>query len=178
MALAEKYIPYYTYDDWLHWEGRWELIEGIAIAMSPMPIPEHQRVAGNMLFEFKQALKGKCNTCIAYLPIDYKVSDDTIVQPDLLITCKEIEKKYLDFPPSLVVEILSPSTTLKDRNTKYQIYEQQGVKYYLIVDVNQKRMEIYQLINGKYELQQYMNEFEFQLEENCILSPQLDDVWE
>lgn len=45
MGLAEKYIPHYTYNDWLHREGRWELFKGHPIAMSPMPVPEHQRIA-------------------------------------------------------------------------------------------------------------------------------------
>lgn len=49
MKLAEKYIPLYTYNDWLYWEGRWELIEGHPVAMSPMPIPEHQRVASESI---------------------------------------------------------------------------------------------------------------------------------
>jgi hypothetical protein len=44
MGLAQKYIPHYTYDDWLHWEGRWELIEGIPIALIPSPPPAHQLI--------------------------------------------------------------------------------------------------------------------------------------
>jgi len=177
MQAVLKYLPHYTYDDWLHWEGRWELIEGIPVAMSPMPVPEHQRVAADLIYEFKQALKGKCSDCKAYLLLDYKVSEETILQPDLLIVCGRIEKKYLDFTPSLVVEILSPATTIKDRNTKYQIYEQQGVKYYLIVDIKQKQVEIHELINGKYILQIYSGQFQFELKEDCLISPELDNIW-
>ena len=33
MAIANKILPYYTYDDWIEWEGKWELIEGIRYAM-------------------------------------------------------------------------------------------------------------------------------------------------
>jgi len=65
--------------------------------------------------------------------------------PDILIVCGEIRKKYLDFPPILVVEILSPATALKDRHTKYELYQQQGVKYYLIADTDKKTIEIYEL---------------------------------
>jgi hypothetical protein len=32
---TEKAIEYYTYYDYLHWEGKWELIEGIPMAMTP-----------------------------------------------------------------------------------------------------------------------------------------------
>jgi hypothetical protein len=44
-----RLLPHYTYDDWLNWEGQWELIEGIPYAMSPMPVPNHQRIAANLL---------------------------------------------------------------------------------------------------------------------------------
>lgn len=42
MGLADKIIPTYTYNDWVHWEGKWELVEGSPIAMSPTPAPLHQ----------------------------------------------------------------------------------------------------------------------------------------
>ncbi|WP_373286923.1 Uma2 family endonuclease [Filimonas zeae] len=40
------------------------------------------------------------------------------MQPDMLVVCGEITRKYLDFAPALVIEILSPSTALKDRHTR------------------------------------------------------------
>ncbi len=52
--------------------------------------------------------------------------------------CGEIKNKYLDFAPALVAEILSPSTVLKDRHSKFSIYEQQGILYYLIIDIEKK----------------------------------------
>ncbi len=39
---AVKLLPYYTYEDYCRWEGRWELIDGIPFAMSPAPTPRHQ----------------------------------------------------------------------------------------------------------------------------------------
>lgn len=179
MGLAQKYIPHYTYDDWLRWEGRWELIEGIAVAMSPMPLPEHQRVASEIRGEFWAALRKKgCRECRTYDPVDFKISDTTILQPDILIVCGKIHKAFLDFPPVLVVEVLSKSTEDRDRNVKYDFYEQEGIKYYLMVDVKKKTIEIYELINGKYQLQSYTDKFEFQLNENCTILPEFAHIWE
>ena len=124
MSNAIKILPHYTYDDWINWEGQWELIDGIPYAMSPMPVPKHQRVAANILAEFRIELK-KCKHCNVYQPLDYKISDEIIVQPDMLIVCGKIEKNFLDFPPALVGEILSPSTALKDGHSKFEIYQQQ-----------------------------------------------------
>jgi len=178
MALSNKIIPHYTYQDYIQWEGRWELIEGHPIAMSPMPIPEHQRLSANLIYEFKNELKKNCKDCKVYSPLDYKISEDTTIQPDVLIVCGKIKKPYLDFPPLVAVEILSPSTGLRDRNTKYSIYQEQGVKYYLIVDADKSMIEIYELINGKYEVQPCINGFSFYFNENCEISPQLDNIWE
>ena len=179
MGLAEKYIPHYTYDDWLHWEGRWELIDGIPVAMSPMPLPEHQRVALELSTELNLALrKSGCKECKAYQPIDYKIAEDTIFEPDILIVCGEINKSYLDFTPALIVEVLSKSTEEKDRGIKFDYYQQEGVKYYLLVDWKKQSIEIYQLIDEKFQLQDYKNGFNFQLNDNCAISPELDNVWE
>ncbi|HEY5405478.1 MAG TPA: Uma2 family endonuclease [Ginsengibacter sp.] len=103
MAIANKIIPHYTYDDWVHWEGKWELIDGHPIAMNPTPVPAHQRVAAELRTELLLALrKSNCKKCRVYDPVDYKISDDTILVPDILIICGEVKKKYLDFAPSLL----------------------------------------------------------------------------
>ena len=179
MGSALKYIPHYTYDDWLHWEGRWELINGIPIAMSPMPVPEHQRVAGELHTELNIAIrKSRCKNCSVYQPIDYKIAEDTIFEPNILIACGKINRSYLDFAPSLIVEIVSKSTEERDRGIKYDYYEQQGVKYYIIVDWRKKTIEIYRLMDGRYQLQSWERNFEFQLNENCKISPELENIWE
>lgn len=179
MGLAEKYLPHYTFEDWLHWEGRWELIEGHPIAMSPMPVPEHQRVAAELITELSLALrKSRCKDCKVYQPLDFKISESTIFEPDVLIVCGKIYKSYLDFPPALIIEILSKSTEERDRGIKYEYYEQQGVKYYLIVDVKKKTIEIYQLTNNAYVPQLYVNGFEFSFKDDCSISPLLDNIWE
>jgi Uma2 family endonuclease len=153
MNVAHKYLPHYTYEDYLHWEGRWELIDGIPYAMAPMPVPEHQLLAGNLHAEFRASLKKAGCGCKVYQPLDYKLSDDTIFNPDLLIICKPITKKFLDFPPDLVVEILSESIQMKDRNVKFPKYEAEGIPYYLMIDPDSHSVEVYQLINGRYHRQ-------------------------
>lgn len=178
MGTANKIIPHYTYDDWVHWEGSWELIEGHPIAMSPTPIPAHQRVASEIRTELILALrKGKCKNCRAYDPLDYKISDDTILVPDIMIVCGEIKKNFLDFAPSLVIEILSPSTALRDRHTKYELYQNQGVKYYLIVNVDTKTIEIFELIDNVYQLQVNKIPIRFELENECFIEPDFTNVF-
>jgi Uma2 family endonuclease len=181
MSTAVKILPHYTYEDYCQWEGHWEVIEGIPYAMSPAPVPRHQFISGNIFREFSLSLRNKNCSCKPYMPLDYVVKDDTIVQPDFLVVCKEINKKFLDFTPSLVVEILSPATALKDRNNKFNIYEAQKIPYYLIVDIDKKEIEIYRLTeNGKYVLEIFSPglPYTFQLDSDCSVDVALPDIWE
>lgn len=178
MGYPNKILPHYTYEDYCRWEGQWELIEGIPYAMSPMPRPDHQAVAVNLATEFRHALKaGKCS-CKVYQPIDYKVENDTVLNPDLLIVCKPIVKQFLDFAPDLVVEILSPATALKDRHTKYEIYQQQQIRYYIIVDIDNRNVEVFELTGNVYTpvLLEQNKQFSFALT-GCSFSIIFENIW-
>ena len=178
MSIAEKYRPYYTYEDYCQWEGRWELIEGMPYAMSLAPVPAHQRASVLLSFEFVKALKN-CKNCKLFQPLDWKIKEDTIVQPDLLIVGDKIEKKILDFAPVLVVEILSPATASKDRGEKMELYHSQKVKYYLIVDPQFKKLEIYEFNEAQYEPVSVNPEtYHFTLHDNCIIDVDLLDIWD
>ena len=147
--------------------------------MSPLLIPIHQKVNGNLYSNFEIALKKSCKDCKAYLPIDWKIKESTILKPDLLIVCQKIEKKYLDFSPELVVEILSPSTAVKDRNIKKEIYLSQGVKYFLILDPQMKKIEIYEAVNNAYSpVSISPNNFVFSFKDGCTADVDFGDIWD
>jgi len=178
MASALQLLPHYTFEDWQRWEGQWELIHGVPYAMSPAPVPKHQIIANALGSEFAVALK-KCKHCKAMQPVDYRVADDIIVQPDLLVVCRKIEKAYLDFPPSLVAEILSPATALKDRHTKFQIYESQKISYYVIVSPDAEEVEVYTLQNDAYRLSAKGRDisFSFSFETDCSAGIDFTEIW-
>ncbi len=178
MSSAFKILPHYTYEDYCRWEGQWELIEGIPYAMSPAPRPEHQAVAGNLHAELRSALKKNSCACKVYQPIDYKISEDTILNPDLLIVCKPIQEAFLNFAPELGVEILSPATALKDRHTKFEIYQSEKIPYYLIIDVDKKQVELYQLSTDKYEKKDVDQQHPYSLSlSECTLDIVFDNIW-
>jgi Uma2 family endonuclease len=178
MNIAEKYRPHYTYDDYCLWEGKWELIEGMPYAMSPAPNIRHQKTAAHLNALFFNAL-GKCKKCKVYQPIDWRIGDDTVLQPDLSVVCKPINNNaYLDFPPELVIEILSPSTAQKDRREKFAIYQQQGVKYYLIIDPAFNKIEVFELVNGNYEAVAVSPSFYSFLLDDCTAEVSFDNLFE
>jgi Uma2 family endonuclease len=179
MSSGYKIQPHYTYEEYSRWEGQWEIIEGISYNMSSRLQPGHQAVAGNLHAEFRAALKAAGCSCTVYQPIDYKVAEDTVLNPDLLIVCQPIIKAFLDFAPELVVEILSSATALKDRHTKFEIYRQQQIPYYLMVDVDARTVEVYQLDDKKQYRQQELDlqkPFPFSFS-GCSCSLVFEAIW-
>ena len=89
--------------------------------------------------------------------LDFKYhpeENDDYVVPDVMVVC---DRKYLKGGsyrgvPKFIVETLSPSTALKDKTVKKDIYEKAGVSEYWIVFPQGKAVEIYYLENGAYTL--------------------------
>jgi Uma2 family endonuclease len=180
MGATVKILPHYTYDEYCKWEGQWELIEGIPYAMSPAPLPNHQYIATNLSAEFRFAFKNsKCKKCRASQPIDYKIAEDTVVQPDVLVYCGKLNKAFIDFPPRFVAEILSPSTALKDRHTKFHLYEKAGVPVFLIISPESEIVQLYVLEDGVYVLKQEGHDFtyRFEFDEDCSVEIDFNEIW-
>ena len=149
-ALKIEDIPQYTYDDYKHWEDRWELINGYPYAMAPMPMLKHKQISNKIAWQLEEILKD-CNKCQAYLPVDWKISDDTIVQPDNSVICHTPQNEaYISKAPTMIFEILSKSTAKKDLTIKYNLYEKEGVKYYIIINPDDNIAKIYSLLDGRY----------------------------
>lgn len=154
MASAERYIPHYTVKDYRNWTGDWELWRGIAVSMSPSPRPIHQEVAGNLVFQIKAALKTSrnCRKCRVLYELDWVIADDTVVQPDVLVTCDPLPPTHIETAPVFIAEVLSPSTADKDRTAKKPLYESEGVKYYAILDPDARHGELYANDGHGYQL--------------------------
>ncbi len=151
---AVNRYEHFTYRQYLTWpdEERWELIDGIAWSMSAAPTSRHQEILGKLHVRFAAFLKGK--TCKVFLaPFDVLLPKgdeedgdvDTVVQPDLSVFCdrSKITKPGARGAPDLLIEILSPSTTKKDINDKFDRYERAGVREYWLVDPGNRSIWLY-----------------------------------
>jgi len=118
--VKSKYITSYTYDDYKLWQGDWELYNGIAVAMSPAPMRKHQSLASEIIYNIREQFDD-CAQCEVLGEVDYKVSDDTVLRPDVVLTCDETNESYLVKAPEIIVEIISPSTAKRDEK-----YNKQG----------------------------------------------------
>ena len=142
MSSAQKFLPSYTINDYQHWEGDWELIEGIAVSMSPSPFGPHERTVAEIARSIGNSLDEQGTDCRVYAGLDWIISDDTVVRPDVMVVCGDQPEKHLEKAPIIVVEVLSASTRKLDIGSKRRIYGEAGVQIYLIVDVEKKTIEI------------------------------------
>ena len=107
------------------------------------------------------------------------MSPNTTVQPDNLVVCGELENAaYLSKAPTLIFEILSKSTAHKDRTTKFKLYQQKGVRYYVIVDPIESIAKVYCLQDGRYikVLDAGKDTVEFDLGK-CSISFEFSKIW-
>ncbi len=142
-------IEYYTYDDYATWSGEWELIYGLPLAMSPSPNVEHQTIAYDIAFELKLNAK-KCDYCLILGETDWKINDDTVVKPDVVVVCNETNSNYITKTPEIIIEVISKSTAKRDEKTKFQLYQEERVPYYIIVYPSDLKAKIYHLGNNGY----------------------------
>ncbi len=141
------------------------------------PIWKHQEFGGRFVTAFVNKLKEKDNcACKVLYECDWIINDDTVVRPDVMIICEPIEGNYPTKPPALILEILSPQTLLKDRNTKFNLYQAYGVKYYLIANIDKKEIECYQLRDNRFKQIEILKEFHFSA--NCSVEVKFDTLFQ
>lgn len=137
----------YSYADYLTWkfEQAVEIIKGRLLKMS-VPNRKHQEISWQLSGRFYTTFKGK--QCEAYAaPFDVRLSDRkksflankdllSVVQPDLCVICdiEKLDEKDCLGAPDLLIEILSTGNSKKEMRTKKDLYEENGVREYWVID--------------------------------------------
>jgi Uma2 family endonuclease len=148
-----------TYQDYatLPNDGRRYEIHDGALSVTPAPTPRHQRCAANLFRLLDAHVRAHGLGEVLFAPLDVILSDITIVQPDLVYLAAAdrlatVSQRGIEGPPTLAVEILSPSTTAIDRETKHRLYARHGVPYFWLVDPDAGTIEAYRLQGARYAL--------------------------
>ena len=154
---------FYTLDDYyaLPDERRVELIDGVFYDMVA-PSAFHQLILGHLSYQFRECAREHDKACeVLMAPFDVRLDMDnyTMVQPDLLVICHELDYlhlKRLEGAPDLAVEILSPSSRSKDMFLKLYKYQNAGVREYWIVDPENQTVTVHLLEDDEhYEPKKY-----------------------
>lgn len=135
-----------TTDEFLIWaeaqeRGRFELIAGEAVAMAP-EIADHGRAKFAISLALRVAIERAGVNCEAFVDsLTVRIDADSVVEPDALVNCGErVAAKSLYAPnPIIVVEVVCPSSRLRDFTEKFTDYFRvPSIQHYLIVDLERR----------------------------------------
>ena len=149
-----------TYADYLSWdtEEKYELFDGEPVLQARPSIP-HQNVEAALVQQLRNFLDGK--PCKVFSEIEVLLPDyahqtaDNVCNvyvPDIAVICdtEKLTNQHCFGAPTVVMEILSPSTAKADRILKLNKYQQAGIPEYWIVSPQEQNATVFTLQDGYY----------------------------
>lgn len=135
---------------------RYELVQGVVV-MSPSPTPRHQAVVVEILAQIALYLR---EHPVGQVLVETDVhlgrdsaGKDFVYRPEIVFVPAErwsqVEKR-LTGPPTLAVEVASPSSRRFDSETKKGDYERYGVREYWLVDPERETIVLYRYVRGRF----------------------------
>jgi len=148
-SVAEK-VRFSRYEDFRRWTetqpGYWILVHGEAMP-SPSPSRIHQEISARLEMLLFEVVRRTGRGWVYDAPLDVKLREDTVYQPDLLVVLREhadrLRPTHIEGAPDLIIEVLSPTTAHLDLWEKRYDYAQAGVQEYWVVDPGSRRVELY-----------------------------------
>ncbi|MBQ7498868.1 MAG: Uma2 family endonuclease [Selenomonas sp.] len=139
-------------------DRKYEMENGKVVMLAAASIP-HLRIQRKLSRIIDTFLQGK--RCEVFTEAKILFEDRKFYYPDLLIVCdpSKVKLNHIEGAPDFVVEILSPTTAKRDLSIKKDTYEKHGVKEYWIIDPKSENITVYQLKDGKYELDEVYHNY-------------------
>lgn len=155
LRINEVWMSPEAYLEWqLHQEARYEYLAG-EVHMMGGATTEHNRIAGNIFADLHAHLRGKqcepfMNDMKAHI---HDAGDDWFYFPDVMVNCDPAgqHKLYCD-TPSVIIEVLSPSTEQTDRREKRLAYERlPSLHTYILVSQEKCELTIFRRANSMWD---------------------------
>ena len=147
-----------TYDDYSLLpddRNRYEILDG-ELSVTPAPRIKHQSISSHLHRILANHIVANQLGDIYAAPTDLILAPTTVVQPDLIFIGNDrrriVTERNIEGSPTLLIEILSPTTHRTDRQTKAQLYARYRVAHYWLVDPDQRTLEAYELVIDHYDL--------------------------
>ena len=147
--------PPKTIDDYLALpdEVRAELIGG-EIYMTPAPTPRHSEIGLRLGGRIEAWASASRWGRVFGPPCDLHLPSGDVVEPDLLVVSRAnagiVLEKYVRGRPDLVVEVISGAHPERDRIVKHDLYEENGIPEFWLVDTAEKAIEVFRLGRSKF----------------------------
>ena len=152
-----------TYEAWRalpETKQRYEIVDGV-LTMPPGPTPTHQWIMMELAVRLREFVNERDLGVVLAAPVDLVIQRDPLRtrQPDILYLSAERtgirgpaelrELQFLEIPPDLVSEVLSPSNTRRDIEDKLEDYRQIGVKECWLISPEAETIEVLRLSAGE-----------------------------
>lgn len=145
--MSARQLPYITPEEYLKAdraaEVRSEYIDGQVFAMSGGS-RNHSFLISRIAHELEAALEDRpCNVSVTELRLQI-APEGAYLYPDVMVVCEDDQTGVRDMitNPTLVVEVLSPSTERWDRVRKFEQYRRlKDLREYLLVSQDEMRIE-------------------------------------
>jgi Uma2 family endonuclease len=147
----------WTEEEYLRLPDTNRLIElsNAKLEMLAMPTDAHQRVVGQLFFLLTVFLRQSALGVLRIAPLRVRLGPGRFREPDLIYMANEhadrITNDYWGVP-DLAVEVHSPDSRVRDRQTKRGEYARAGIAEYWMVDLDAATIEVYVLQAGDYVL--------------------------
>ncbi len=129
-----------TYDDYaaLPDDGRrYQVLDG-ELVVTPSPSLRHQDIVFNLGKILDRHVRDRSLGKVYMSPVDCLLGPWTVLGPDVVFVetarFDRLTHRAIEGAPTLVIEVLSPSTAVIDRKRKRALYAEHGVPHYWIVD--------------------------------------------
>jgi Uma2 family endonuclease len=191
MEVREPAIAYgkkkYTIAEYLESEEaaieKHEYYQGEIFAMSGPKVP-HNIIAVNILGGLTNKLKGKqCRPFNSDQRIHIE-KNSLFTYPDISIICGEVltlnNDEWNALNPTVIIEVLSPSTKNYDRGEKFKLYRDiPTLKEYILIDSETVNIEAFYINeHGNWELNEYKSMNETLQLKSVQISLELREIYE
>jgi Uma2 family endonuclease len=148
--VADQHAPLFTLEEYEEFEEhaseRHEFHSGYVYAMSGGTL-NHSQISGNVYALVRTAVRG--GVCRAFTEaVRVRATANDEMYPDVSVTCDsrdlaDMRRRVIDYP-TLLIEVLSPSTAQYDQNGKFDLYRQIPTlrEYVLIDSANSRWVEV------------------------------------
>jgi Uma2 family endonuclease len=140
-----------TYTDFRRFPNdgqRHELING-EHSVTAAPNIRHQELSVRLVFALASFLETNPVAVVFHAPLDCVFSFFDVVEPDLVVVTNDqreiLTRRNVRGAPALVIEILSPDSSARDKRSKRTLYERVGVREYWVVDPDHDCISVHRL---------------------------------
>ncbi|MEX2117969.1 MAG: Uma2 family endonuclease [Pirellulales bacterium] len=157
MASIVPRTGQYTFDDFLvliNPDEKADLLDGVIYMASPESTDDNELVAwlSTLMVGFADELElGK----VFVTRVAFRITEKRGPEPDVAFVAKRrlrlVQRGFVNGPPDIAVEIVSPDSVERDYVTKRQVYEKAGVREYWIIDPGKQAAAFLRRQRGKFQ---------------------------